>query len=264
MVSSIERANAKTAGDKMLVPSLQQKNNSLEPKARFMDRIERGDCSLSDDECAVRHAGSCRKALHKSRGTLYLYQKVFDPRLGGLRPCCSTEAYWYLINDPRSEYSLNYKKKDAITFEEMVMRFCVYCFKNDPTWTKTVKEAGKGFNCQVHHTDIVNVPPFDDDWDNEYFNRLVSDDPKPKKVVKKKEAPKEEWPEEFPELIQDGFVLPPASPVSKESVKAIKGKPAKITEVVRWVFDNLPVANFDKKTCPSPAAIAMLQWARKD
>lgn len=86
----------------------------------------------------------------------------------------------------------------------------------------------------------------------------------------KTQAQIEELPStEKPEPIKTEIALPDVIPKTEGDLPNLeewegKGKSAKMTEVIRWVFDNVARKDVNLGSAPSAGAVGLLKWARSD
>ena len=191
-----------------LFPSRRRKGITLESKSKFNERISSEGCSLDVSECKRKHLAGCLTAMRKHREWLKGEWSIKDPRFDEPRPCTIEEVYWYLVNDPRSEFSLNWGRQDRPTAEEF---FAPYAAELSTEGESKPIVLAESASVAVE----TSLPASGKEPDVE----------------------------------------------AAESVDWSKKKAWKITEVIRWVFDNMKNPNIDLDTAPCPGALALLRWA---
>lgn len=208
-----------------LFPHTRRRGITMESKAKFTQRIESDGCNLELNDCKRKHLAGCLTAMRQRREWLKSNWLISDPRFDEPRACTGKEIYWYLINDPRSEFSLVYGQKDRVTAEEF---FSQWAEQNALGESDGVQKAAETVVPSV-------VPP----------------PAKSKPVVAKKAVVTSSLPDSGmdPDVTQ------------AESVDWSEKKAWKMTDVIRWVFDNMKNPDLDLSSAPCPGAIALLRWA---
>jgi hypothetical protein len=233
-------------------------------KNELKTRIQTEKCYLPLKECDTQHIHGCWKAFIDARGFCYKSLKVADPRSTGPRFCTADEAYWRLMHDPRSPFSKNYGKSGFPSFETSVLRFIEHAKKNgyflDPPRTK------RGILDKKFNTEDYAHIVFDE---NKPFELQVKNLPKTEKQDTEEPipVPEEPIPKPSPDkadtIYRDPTIIAARHGAAK-STFSTSGKSVKMTEVIKWVFDNMPLKDCDLDSCPSPSAFGLLQWARSE
>ena len=202
-----------------LFPQRRIKGVSVESKQVWRTRLETEGCRLPVNRCKEEHPAGCLKGMFRMRESLVEDWRISDPRFDEPRAPTNKEIYWWMINDPRSPFSLNYGKEDAKTAQQLF---------------------------------------------GEYVAELqASGDLEKEEVDKKFEPISEEKLSEMPEVqkpdpVKTDFKVPNVIPNVKGGIPKLDDwagkKPAKMSEVIQWVFNNLPVNDVDVATAPSAGA----------
>ena len=229
-------------------------------KNEFKTRIQTEKCRLPLGECEVQHLHGCWKAFIDARGLAYKSLMVSDPRSNGPRFCTSDEAYWRLMHDPSSVFSENYGKSEFPTFETTVLRYIAHCEKHgyflDPPGIRRLILDKK-----FKQEDYVHIV-FDGDKPFETQVQKI-DRPSEDPVPDEKPVLKSTSPDNSDAIYRDPTITAARHGVSR-STFSTSGKSVKMTEVIKWVFDNMPLKDCDLDSCPSPSAFGLLQWARSE
>ena len=214
-----------------LFPKNKRKGVTLESKAKFNQRLESQGCCLELNECKQKHLDGCLSAMRKFREYLKGNWKIADPRFDEPRNCTVEEVYWYLINDPRSAWSLNYGRSDRMTSEEYFMEYAGHLGLDGRFLTgNELLISNEKQSIQPHKPVVEPVPAVAP----VAVPAVKSTLPASGKDPDEDKASQVDWSEK---------------------------KPWKMTEVIRWVFDNMKNPSCDISSAPCPGAISLLRWA---
>lgn len=196
--------------------------HTRESKGAFVARLKKDGCCLSLNKCKEQHDDDCFAAFVRFRTAQYSTWMISDPRFDKARPCTAKEVYWHAINDPRSEFSLNYGDKESMTSQQMMEQ---YAATLDPGAKKEFKPKTKA--------EIEELPST-----------------------------------QRPAPIKTEVAIPDIIPKTEADVPDLEEwsskKSAKMTEIIRWVFDNVARQDVNLGSAPSAGAVGLLKWAKSD